>query len=189
MSVVELTGVYFSNQDVIKSVGDVVGIANNDNFYAFYGTRNSMGALRKIMLDADSKGVSVKRVHIECECGLISPGGAYEENLENIGLINTRYANKSVRNKLIEAVKPSLKKSELAKYNIDEILANADKERIGMIKKSFPNLKVLAFKYKNLNFDDKPNTLAIILDNSAILKDETLVVGLEGEAPKLSLSA
>lgn len=186
--IVELTGWVYEDDSEIKSIATEIGINDTKNFFALYGTKNSMNILRNRLREADKSGKTMYRTHLEVECGFILPTVSME-HFESVGMLNTRYAKKEVKERIIKAIESVLSEKEAASRNLDTILSGNPEKKIALIKEKFPWLKVLVFQYQNLDFDTKKNSIAVILDGTKVIQDETRIIGWDSSKskPKLAL--
>ncbi len=185
--IVELTSWVYDGDKEIKSIATEIGINDEKHFFALYGTKNSMNILRNRLREADKNDKVMYRTHLEVECGFILPTVSME-HFEEVGMLNTRYAKKEVKEKVIKAMETALTKEEAGSRNLDTMLSNNPEKKIELIKKEFPWLKVLVFQYQNLDFDTKKNSIAVILDGEKVVQDETRVIGWDSSKPRPGLA-
>lgn len=185
---VEVTGWTYSDSDRIESIASEIGIDDSKHFLCLYGTRNSTSLLREKIRQAEKKSKRIYRIHTAIDCGLVLPLVALKD-FEKVGLIHTRYIKKDVRDKLISILKDgaSLSSSESIGMNLDLILSSKTEERVELLKKAFPHIRLLVFQFQNLNYSIKKNSIGIVLDNKCIVQSETKIIGWNEELPQPKL--
>lgn len=165
----------------LRSIASDIGIDDKDNFYAFYGSWPSLSFFVKKMKEAESGSLGRVSIPIEIDDFFRSCKGIDDVGLTN--LFHERYSDLTANFEILRVLTPLLSEEHVRSYEdgkripLGEALAHNTSEKLALIRKAYPNIKVLVMAFQNLDIDNKKNSVAIILDKSIMQLDKIAVSG------------
>lgn len=173
----------------IGNIADYLLFDDKENFYAFFGNLSSLTILSNRLASSNNMGKAIIPIEIDNEVCFART----IKDIEQQSVIHTRYSTRAVKDALIHAFESELTTSEIElfqkkKLDFSSALSSKNAEKkIQLLKKRYPNLKVIIFQLTNKSFGKTPNPVAIILDESIVLKDEIMIAGF-GSIKKTNLT-